>query len=277
VIMKRLGIIGFGSIAQSLIDILRDNISEEYVRVCLLVREESVEEVYQQLKATKAGLTKTVLVHSDLNAFIADAPDLVVECASHSAVQNYVPALLEADIDVIIASIGALADEALYEAIKRAAEAGNAQITLPAGAIGGVDVMAAAKLSDIQEVIYTGRKPPKAWKGTRAEDAVSLDELTEESVFFEGTAREAAKAYPKNANVAATLALAGVGFEKTRVKLIADPATNKNTHSYSVVSDVVSYSVELMSVASPKNPKTSMTTVYSLAREVLNKDSNVAI
>ena len=275
--MKRLGIIGFGSIAQSLIDILRDNISEEYVRVCLLVREESVEEVYQQLKASKAGLAKTVLVHSDLNAFIADAPDLVVECASHSAVQNYVPALLEADIDVIIASIGALADEALYESITRAAEVGNAQITLPAGAIGGVDVMAAAKLSDIQKVVYTGRKPPKAWKGTRAEDAVSLDELTKETVFFEGTAREAAKAYPKNANVAATLALAGVGFEKTRVKLIADPTTSKNTHSYSVVSDVVSYSVELMSVASPKNPKTSMTTVYSLAREVLNKDSNVAI
>ena len=275
--MKRLGIIGFGSIAQSLIDILRDNISQEYVRVCLLVREESVEEVYQQLKASKSGLAKTVLVHSDLNAFIADAPDLVVECASHSAVRSYVPALLEADIDVIIASIGALADEELYENVKRAAELGNAQITLPAGAIGGVDVMAAAKLSDIKEVIYTGRKPPAAWKGTQAEDAVDLDSLTEETVFFEGTAREAAKAYPKNANVAATLALAGVGFEKTRVKLVADPNTNKNTHSYSVVSDVVSYSVELMSVASPKNPKTSMTTVYSLAREVLNKVSNVAI
>ena len=275
--MKRLGIIGFGSIAQSLIDILRDNISQEYVRVCMLVREESVEEVYQQLKASKTGLAKTVLVHSSLDAFIADAPDLVVECASHSAVKSYVPALLEADIDVIIASIGALADAELYEAITNAAEAGNAQITLPAGAIGGVDVMAAAKLSDIQEVVYTGRKPPKAWKGTLAEDVISLDDLTEENVFFEGTAREAAQAYPKNANVAATLALAGVGFEKTRVKLIADPATNKNTHSYSVVSDVVSYSVELMSVASPKNPKTSMTTVYSLAREVLNKDSNVAI
>jgi len=275
--MKRLGIIGFGSIAQSLIDILRDNISQEYVRVCLLVREESVEEVYQQLKASKAGLAKTVLVHSDLNAFIADAPDLVVECASHSAVKNYVPALLEADIDVVIASIGALADAELYDIITKAADAGNAQITLPAGAIGGVDVMAAAKLSDIQQVVYTGRKPPKAWKGTRAEDVVILDSLTEENVFFEGTAREAAQAYPKNANVAATLALAGVGFEKTQVRLIADPTTNKNTHSYSVVSDVVSYSVELLSVASPKNPKTSMTTVYSLAREVLNKDSNVAI
>ena len=275
--MKRLGIIGYGSISQSLIDILRDNISEEYVRVCLLVREESVEAVYQQLKASKEGLAKTVLVHSDLGAFIADAPDLVVECASHSAVQSYVPALLEADIDVIIASIGALADEALYEAVYSAAEAGKAQITLPAGAIGGVDVMAAAKLSDITEVVYVGRKSPRAWKGTPAEDVVDLDTLTEEAVFFEGTAREAAKAYPKNANVAATLALAGVGFEQTRVKLIADPNANKNTHSYHVVSDVVSYSVELMSVVSPKNPKTSMTTVYSLAREVLNKVSNVAI
>jgi len=275
--MKRLGIIGYGSIAQSLIDILRDNISQEYVRVCLLVRKESVEEVYQQLKASKKGLAQTVLVHSDLGAFIADAPELVVECASHSAVQSYVPALLEADIDVIIASIGALADEALYEAVTNAAKIGSAQITLPAGAIGGVDVMAAAKLSDIQEVVYTGRKPPKAWKGTPAEDVADLDTLTEETVFFEGTAREAAKAYPKNANVAATLALAGVGFEKTRVKLVADPSSDKNTHSYSVVSDVVSYSVELMSVASPTNPKTSMTTVYSLAREVLNKVSNVAI
>ena len=275
--MKRLGIIGYGSISQSLIDILRDNISQEYVRVCMLVREESVEEVYQQLKASKEGLARTVLVHSDLEAFIADAPDLVVECASHSAVQSYVPALLKADIDVIIASIGALADEALYKSITDAAKAGKAQITLPAGAIGGIDVMAAAQLSNIKEVVYVGRKPPKAWKGTPAEATTDLDALVEEAVFFEGSAREAAKAYPKNANVAATLALAGVGFEKTRVKLIADPTTQKNTHSYTVVSDVVSYSVELMSVVSPKNPKTSMTTVYSLAREVLNKDSNVAI
>ena len=275
--MKRLGIIGYGSIAQSLIDILRDNISQEYVRVCMLVREESVEEVYQQLKASKEGLAKTVLVHSSLDAFIADAPDLVVECAGHSAVQDYVPALLKADINVIIASIGALADEALYKSITDAAEAGNAQITLPAGAIGGIDVMAAAQLSDIKEVVYVGRKSPGAWKGTPAETVADLDTLTEELVFFEGTAREAAKAYPKNANVAATLALAGVGFENTRVKLIADPTTDKNTHSYNVVSDVVSYSVELMSVVSPKNPKTSMTTVYSLAREVLNKTSTVAI
>lgn len=275
--MKRLGIIGYGSIAQSLIDILRDNISQEYVRVCMLVREESVEDVYQQLKASKKGLAKTVLVHSDLEAFIADAPDLVVECAGHSAVQDYVPALLKADINVIIASIGALADEALYQSITEAAKVGNAQITLPAGAIGGIDVMAAAQLSDIKEVVYVGRKSPGAWKGTPAEAVADLDMLTEELVFFEGTAREAAKAYPKNANVAATLALAGVGFEKTRVKLIADPTTDKNTHSYNVVSDVVSYSVELMSVVSPKNPKTSMTTVYSLAREVLNKTSTVAI
>lgn len=275
--MKRLGIIGYGSIAQSLIDILRDNIPQEYVRVCMLVREESVEEVYQQLKASKAGLARTVLVHSDLDAFIADAPDLVVECAGHSAVQDYVPALLKADIDVIIASIGALADEALYKAITEAAKEGKAQITLPAGAIGGVDVMAAAQLSNIKEVVYVGRKSPGAWKGTPAETVADLDTLKEELVFFEGSAREAARFYPKNANVAATLALAGVGFENTRVKLIADPNTEKNTHSYHVVSDVVSYSVELMSVVSPKNPKTSMTTVYSLAREVLNKTSTVAI
>ena len=91
------------------------------------------------------------------------------------------------------------------------------------GAVGSLDILEAAKESGISKVEYIGRKPPKAWKGSRAEKIINLNYLQKKSeVHFTGNAREASKLYPKNANVAATIALMGIGFEKTKVKLIAD-------------------------------------------------------
>lgn len=274
--MKRLGIIGFGAISQSLIEVLHAQ-EQTYDSLAVLVPQRAAQEVQVKVATLCCGMVQEVVVTNNLDDFMATRPDLVVECAGHSAVSTYLKPICDAGIDVILASVGALSDPDLYDLVWDAARNSSAQVHLPAGAIGGIDALAAAHLSGISSVVYTGRKPVGAWVGTPAEEKLDLEALTGPTVIFEGSAREAAQAYPKNANVAATLALAGIGMDATQVRLIADPTVSRNMHEYSVVSAATEYSVCLIGKASALNPKTSMTTVYSLARAVLNRSSAIVI
>lgn len=275
--MASLGLIGFGAIAQSLLDILREQPVIQFEQVSILVRSGDQGEILERAEELASGLAERVQSFDNLEDFLASRPQQVLECAGHGAVQAYGPSILRAGIDLVIASIGALSNQALWEELQTAARAGGSKLILPAGAIGGIDVLSAARLSGIESVVYTGSKPAKAWSGTSAAEVADLHTLTEPLTFFKGNAREAARSYPKNANVAATLAMAGIGFEKTEVHLVADPNATGNTHSYQVKSNMVDYAVTLTGQPSAQNPKTSMTTVYSLAREVLNRWSHVAI
>ena len=129
------------------------------------------------------------------------------------AVAAYGADVLEAGSDLVVASVGALSDPALAGQLSDAARRGGSQLVVPSGAIGGIDILAAARLSALTSVRYTGTKPPMAWSGTPAEEQVDLSALEGPTVIFEGSARQAAQSYPKNANVAATLALAGIGMD----------------------------------------------------------------
>ena len=209
--------------------------------------------------------------HTDVASLLADKPDAVAECASHVAVHDYGPAILEAGRDLIVISIGSLSDEALYTRLAQAATTGGARLVLPAGALGGIDALSAARLSGLESVVYTGRKPPKAWKGTPAEKLLALDTIKEPVVFFEGSARMAATVYPFNANVAATLAIAGIGLDNTQVRLVADPGIERNVHEFAVRSACGDFAVKLEGRPSPANPKTSLLAGYSVARELINR------
>ncbi len=146
-------------------------------------------------------------------ALVALRPSVVVEAAGHGALMAHGAAVLQSGIDLIIVSTGALADRALLDGLREAAAAGGARMLLPAGAIGGVDAIAAMRLGGLASVRYRAVKPPLAWRGSPAERLLDLDHLAARAVFYEGTARAAALDYPQNANVAATVALAGLGFE----------------------------------------------------------------
>ena len=222
-------------------------------------------------------LAESTAVRTDISAFLADKPAIVAECASHSAVRDYGPAILKAGCDLIVISIGALADDGLRQKLVEAAEAGRGRLILPPGAIGGIDALAAAKLSGLESVVYTGRKPPKAWRGTPAERLVTLDSLAAPAVFFEGSARKAAADYPFNANVAAALALAGLGLDATKVRLVADPAITRNVHEFAVSAGCGDFSIRLEGRPSPANPKTSLMAGYSVARELINRTGHVVI
>lgn len=275
--MRRLAILGYGNIAATLVDVLGHDGRARFEAVHVLARPGAVERARASLAEKAAVLADEVTFHESVTDLLAARPCLAVECATHSVVRDAVPAVLRAGCETVIVSIGAFAEPAVAETIEDAAATGETRAVLVPGAIGGVDALAAAKLAGIETVVYTGRKPPGAWRGTPAEAALDLDAVAEPTVFFEGTARRAASDYPKNANVAATLALAGPGFDATRVRLVADPTVGGNVHEYEVRSASVNFTIRLEGKASPDNPKTSVSTVYSIAREVLNRIVPVAI
>ena len=208
-----------------------------------------------------------IQVH-DLEALLETRPALIVECAGHAAVRDHGAAVLRAGIPLIVASLGALAEDVLADSLRDAARTPGARLIFPSGAIGGLDILRAAALSGEVQVRYSGTKPPAAWAGSPADGLIQLDGLTSATTFFSGTARDAARQFPGNANVVAALALAASGFDGVQVDLVADPHAAGNTHHYSVTCPACRFAFTITSVPSPENPRTSLTTVLSIVDEV---------
>lgn len=262
-----LGLIGYGTIATLALQCLSRELKQPLAKVVCLAKPGGEDRAQAMLTSCK-GLASACEVVSDVAAFAKAAPDLVIEAAGHNALAQCGPRLLQQGCDFIVTSVGALSDAALEAELRAAAEHGG-RLIICAGAIGGLDILQAAKLSGALQVTYRSRKAPRAWLGTKAETSVKLATLLHATCFYEGSARGAARDYPQNANVAATLALFGAGFEATQVQLIADPAVNANVHEIEIASACVNVTLRIEGKPSPDNPKTSLTTAYSLTAEVL--------
>jgi aspartate dehydrogenase len=200
-----------------------------------------------------------------LEGLLAEKPDVVVEAASHEAVQEYAETLLDRGIATIILSGGALADDALRERIERAAERSGALLYVPSGGIGGLDALKAACVAGVEEVTIAVTKPPAAWKGIPYVERLGVDlaALTGPRVLFDGPAREGVPLFPANVNIAAVLSLAGIGFDRTRLKVVADPALVYNTHYIDIRGRTGNVAIKLENVPAPENPKTAWLACYS--------------
>lgn len=216
-------------------------------------------------------------VTTKLADLLAAKPDLVVECAGHAAVDRHAVPVLEAGHDLLIVSIGAIADGALRDKVFAAARRTGRQVLLPAGAIAGIDGLVAARHGGLTRVKLTSRKAPLSWSGAPGVQGVDLAAITSATTIFAGPADEAAYLFPKNANVAATVALAGLGFEKTEVALIADPAATRNIHELEAEGAFGRFRIVLENVPSPDNPKTSALTAMSLIRLIENREASVVM
>ncbi|MDP2859002.1 MAG: aspartate dehydrogenase [Bacillota bacterium] len=185
--------------------------------------------------------------------------DVVVEAASHEAVEMYGASILRAGVDLIPLSLGAMVNQDLLESLIIASAEAGSRLHLPSGGIGGLDALQAALVSGVSAVSMTTRKPPRAWKGIPFVETLGLDleGLAEPALLYEGPARDCVKKFPQNINIAAALSLAGVGFDKTMIRIMADPQVKSNTHEILVEAETGRFRVILENVPVPENPKTT--------------------
>lgn len=186
-------------------------------------------------------------VASSLYEAIEDA-QLVVEAASQAALRDLAPRVLERGLPLVALSVGALGDAAFLEEVQRLARARGGRLLVPSGAIAGLDAIRAAAEAGLNEVTLVTAKPPEGF---------GLKDVAEARVLYEGNATEAVRLFPKNVNVAAALSLAGVGFEKTRVRIVADPHLAANTHTIVARGAFGEMTCRVENRPSPDNPASS--------------------
>jgi aspartate dehydrogenase len=205
------------------------------------------------------------------------APDLVVEAAGRAAVEPWGLESLRYATAFAVSSASAFCDDAVLQRLVGVAEDCRSQILIPSGALAGLDALAAASQLPLESVTHSIIKPPLAWKGTPAEALVDLHALTQARVFFRGSAREAASCFPANANVAAISALAGIGFDRTNVELVADPDIGENCHHLTACGDFGTLHIKVENRPLAGNPKSSELAALSLVRLIENRSRSISV
>ena len=258
---KSIGMIGFGAIAEEFIAALQAR-NELSSLAGVLVRPGKREVM------TLEADNRFPVVDS-LAALVNLRPNVIIEAAGHSALAAFGAQILAGGIDLLIASVGALADGKLANELALAA-GNDAELWIASGAVAGIDGLLAARTAGLKSLRYTSLKPPAAWMGTAAEKLLELGTLARRVAFFTGSAREAALQYPQNANVAATIALAGLGLDATEVCLGADPGLTGPLGLIEAAGVFGTFRFEISTRPSSVNPKTSAITGHSLASALLD-------
>jgi len=264
---ERIALIGYGAIGLAVHRLLREHVGQSVEVVGILVR--------HRARALHEAPEVATLLTGSLPDLLGRRPTLVVECAGHEAVDTHAAAVLRAGVDLLLVSVGALADAAREQALLHAARSNHKRLILPSGAIGGIDWLSAARTAGLRQVTYRSRKPPAAWAGSDAARQIDLAGLSSASVFFRGSAREAALQYPRNANVAATVALATLGFDDTQVELLADPQVTANIHEIEADGAGGRMALCIEGVPDARNPRSSVMTAHSVVRSILNRSASV--
>ncbi|MEO9338618.1 aspartate dehydrogenase [Mesorhizobium sp. SB112] len=264
---ERICLIGWGAIAQRVCELLRErNASCRIVGVAV-----------RDAERDRPAFPDGAMLLIEPAKLMQCAPSLVVEAAGRSSVKPWGEASLRAGLDFMISSTSALAENDVLQLMTDIAERSGGRIIVPPGALGGVDALSAASRVGLDRVVHRIVKPPAAWRGTAAEQVCDLTALTDAMVFFEGNAAQAASAYPQNANVAVITSLAGVGFEKTRIELVADPDTQRNVHQIHAEGDFGVLDVRLENLPLKTNPKSSEMTALNLVRAIENRSNKLVL
>jgi aspartate dehydrogenase len=249
----RVGFIGYGTIACQVESGIRSGAAGNARSVAALVR------------SPRDSVDSEVLLTADREQFLNEPLDVVVEAAGQEAVRQHAEAVLQAGRDLLLLSVGALAEDDLHDRLRRAAESGGSHLLLPSGAIGGLDALSSAALGGLDEVTLTTRKPPDALQTGTDRDTALAGAKAERVLLYEGPARDAVRHYPANVNVAAALSLAGVGFDRTQVRIYADPAVTRNTHEVRARGWFGELAFTIQNIPT-ENPKTGRITALSVLK-----------
>lgn len=242
-----IGLIGAGAIANYLLQEINEKQHKELNIKSIFVRNK---EKYRELEDKFA-----IKLFTELDEFLDSGIDIVVEAANIDATKTFLPTILVKK-DCVLISVGALADEKLLGEMSELIKKSKHTVYLPSGAIGGLDLLQNVHaVGTIQNVTLTTRKPAHSL----------IDEaIQEEKVIFAGKAVDAIKKFPKNMNVSIVLSLAGIGMEKTNVRLIADPQIDKNIHEIHITGDFGEAKFTITNEPFPENPKTSYLAAMSI-------------
>jgi aspartate dehydrogenase len=255
----RIALIGGGTIAQLVLEHVRSAALGTFEVVALMGRTGGAP------RASKLAQQFAVRYVERREELLAQRPQAVIEAASHEAVRQHLVPLLEAGVGVVVLSAGALVDDAIRAAAEQAAARSGALLFVPSGGIGGLDALKTACLAGVDEASIEVAKPPAAWKGIPyvEQNGFRLDALKGPVLLFEGSAREGVPHFPQNVNIAAILSLGGIGADRTRLRVVADPGLVLNTHTIRVSGRTGRFTLVLENVPAPENPKTSWLACYS--------------
>ena len=233
--MKKVGIIGCGAIGSLIAEAVDKGIVD-----CdeLILYDRSTE----RAEHLKQSLHTATTVVSNVDEMLKLHPKVVVEAASQEAAREYVGTIVQRNVEVIVMSVGALLDSKLK----------SSKIHTPSGAIGGLDAISSAALAGIDQVVLTTRKNPQT---------LDVDDK-QEKLVYEGNAHEAVRRFPREMNVAATLALT-VQPERILVRVISDPKATRNVHDITVKWKNGNMSLKFANDPHPGNPKTSALAAWS--------------
>ncbi|MDI6639247.1 MAG: aspartate dehydrogenase [Methanocellales archaeon] len=248
--MIKIGIVGCGTIGKEICRAVDQGIIDAQLVALVDRKPESALKFASSLRSPPKVMSAAELI---------DAVDLVVECASQAAVREVAPPALKKGKDVMIMSVGALTNLELLEEIAILARKHDCKVYLPSGAIVGLDGLKSASIGKIRSIMLTTRKPPSSLERAPyiEQHKVDLSTLERPTIIFEGSAEDAVKGFPDNVNVAATLSLAGIGAQNTKIRIIADPTLERNVHEICVDGEFGKFKTKVENVPSPANPRTS--------------------
>ncbi len=270
--MKRIGLLGCGAIGtQIALAIDSGKIPATLTHVYDLDRSHA-KNLVSKLKQKPEIVANSHLLSSN-------PVELVVEAASQEAVRKDAVSILQNKKDLMIMSSGALLDESVFEVISDACKDFDKTVYLPSGAIAGLDALKAIR-DELESVVLITTKNPNSLKGAPFFDSSDIDpeKISESTVLFDGTAKEAVSLFPKNVNVSALLSLVGLGGNNTSVRVIADPNTDKNTHEIVANGKFGNLKIIVENVPDATNPKTSRLATLSaieLLRQICTKEVQI--
>jgi aspartate dehydrogenase len=257
----RLGLIGYGAIGK-------------HIEAAGL---ENIELVSVLVKRPRPDQRQGGRLTHDPERFFAHKFDAVAECAGHDAVCAHGQRVLDGGADLLVTSVGAFTDDALFDRLLAAAKANGRRLILPSAGIGALDILSGTAVGGLDSVTVTVRKDPSAWKGTIAETLCDLDALTAPKIVFDGPVREGARLYPQNVNISAAAAIAGLGLDLTRVVIVADPGLTTHVVELEATGAFGSFTFREDVAVSEENRKTGKLVAMAMVKSVRQLASTLVV
>jgi aspartate dehydrogenase len=255
----RVGLIGLGAIGRGVLELIEPD--DDLDIVGALVAD-----------AAKPRGEGAPPIYSDLAELLELQPEVVVEAAGHEALRCFGPPVLRNGIDLLMVSVGALANPETERAILDAARVGRSQATVASGAIGALDAIGSATVGGLTRVTHSTRKPARALLGPD-----EADQLAEPRELFRGSAREGALRFPESINVVAAVSLAGVGFDRTEVCVVADPSLDRNVHEVVAEGRFGELRFTIRNIPSDDNPKTGRLVAMSIVHALRQRHARLVV